>query len=220
MSNYIPYKFLLVGPSGRGKTYSFRNMDKERTLFINVENKPLPFLPGFTNTIIPQNSSEVLAALSAGSTNPNIDAIIVDSFSAYVDLLLSEARITKRGFDIWNHYNENIGKFNTYVKNVRKEVFVTGHSEIITDELGGSRERRLKVKGKEWEGTIEKDYTIVMYTDSKPVENSRPFHFFKLINDGTDSTKVPPGIFPDDQFSIENDSNLVLTRLKQFIIDN
>ena len=111
MSNYIPYKFLLVGPSGRGKTYSFRNMDKERTLFINVENKPLPFLPGFTNTIIPQNSSEVLAALSAGSTNPNIDAIIVDSFSAYVDLLLSEARITKRGFDIWNHYNENIGKF-------------------------------------------------------------------------------------------------------------
>ena len=60
---------------------------------------------------------------------------------------MSEARATKRGSDVFNYYNENIGKFNDYMKRVKKEVFVTGHYEIITDEIGGNKERRLKVKG-------------------------------------------------------------------------
>ena len=37
------YKVLLVGQSGRGKTFSFRNMNPDTTGFINVEDKPLPF---------------------------------------------------------------------------------------------------------------------------------------------------------------------------------
>ena len=41
--NRDPYQIAIVGPSGRGKTYSFRNMDKEKTGFINIEGKPLPF---------------------------------------------------------------------------------------------------------------------------------------------------------------------------------
>lgn len=142
------YKILLVGASGRGKTYSFRNMDKERTLFINVENKPLPFKGNFKYHVVPSTPAEVLKALMEGSKNPDIDCIVVDSFSAYVDMLMAEARATKRGFDVFNYYNENIGLFNTYVKKVRKEVFVTAHYEIITDELGGTKERRVKVKGK------------------------------------------------------------------------
>ena len=141
------YKILLVGSSGRGRTYSFRNMDREKTLFINVENKPLPFKGRFKHQVVPYNCAEVLKALVDGSKNPDIDCIVVDSFSAYVDMLMSEARATKRGFDVFNYYNENIGKFNDYMKRVKKEVFVTGHYEIITDEIGGNKERRLKVKG-------------------------------------------------------------------------
>lgn len=214
--NNIYYKVLLVGGSGRGKTYSFRNMDRARTLFIDVENKPLPFMPPFANTVVPQTTTAVLTALQEGSRNADIDCIVVDSFSAYVDLALAEARATKRGFDIWSHYNELIGKFNTYIKSVKKTVFVTGHYEIIVDELGGNKERRTKVKGKEWEGLVEKDYTVVLYTDSKPVEGGRPEHFFHLVNDGTTSTKIPPAVFGEDAISIGNDSKLVYEALLRF----
>jgi hypothetical protein len=36
------YKIAIVSSSGRGKTYSFRNLDPATTGFINIENKPLP----------------------------------------------------------------------------------------------------------------------------------------------------------------------------------
>jgi hypothetical protein len=214
--NNIFYKVLLVGGSGRGKTYSFRNMDRARTLFIDVENKPLPFMPPFTNIVVPTTTTEVLTALQSGSRNPDIDVIVVDSFSAYVDMALNESRATKRGFDIWNSYNELIGKFNSYVKNVKKTTFVTAHYEIITDEIGGNKERRVKCKGKEWEGLIEKDYTVVLYTDSRPIENARPEHFFHLVNDGTTSTKIPPEVFGEDAIFVTNDSNIVYQKLSEF----
>ena len=41
------YKVLLVSQSGKGKTYSFRNMNPDTTGFVNVENKPLPFKNNF-----------------------------------------------------------------------------------------------------------------------------------------------------------------------------
>lgn len=146
------YKVLLIGASGRGKTYSFRNMDKEHTAYLNIENKPLPFKGNFKYAVVPANSTDVLNRIVMAGQNPDIQTIIIDSFSAYADMLILEARSTKVGYDIWNHYNEYIGKLNDYIKKVDKEVFVTAHYEIITDELGGSKERRAKVKGKEWEG--------------------------------------------------------------------
>ena len=43
------YKVLLVGGSGKGKTFAFRNLDPKTTGFINVEDKPLPFKNEFVH---------------------------------------------------------------------------------------------------------------------------------------------------------------------------
>ena len=145
------YKVLLIGESGGGKTYSFRNMDRDTTLFINIENKPLPFKKDFKYTLFPNTPQDVLNFLQQGSQNKEIKQIVVDSFSAFVDMLLLQARATKTGYEIWSYYNEQIGKFNDYIKKVQKEVFVTAHYEILTDEVGGMKKKRAKVKGKEWE---------------------------------------------------------------------
>ncbi len=159
------YKVLLVGASGKGKTYSFRNMDPNTTGFVNIENKPLPFKNTFKyhkriNTFI-----EALDAIKEYAKNPEITTIVVDSFSAYMDMVITEARKIKKGFDVWNMYAEEITKFNKYIKGCEKEVYVTAHYEILGIE--GNMEKRVKVKGKEWEGTVEKDYTVVMYADNK-----------------------------------------------------
>ncbi len=212
------YKVLEIGESGGGKTYSFRNMDRNTTLFVNIENKPLPFAGQFKHTIIPSTPQDVLAALMNGSANPAITQIVIDSFSAYVDMLLLQARAIKTGYEVWGYYNEYIGKFNDYVKKVQKEVFVTAHYEVLTDELGGIKKKRAKVKGKEWESFIEKDYTIVLYAESK-VEfgQKKAKHFFTLQADGTNSAKTPPAIFGEDVIIIDNDSNLVLQKIREFI---
>lgn len=212
----IYYKTLLVGASGKGKTYSLRNMDRDKTFFINVENKPLPFKEGFKHSVNPSTSKEVLEAIKEGSKNPDVNCVVIDSFSAYLDLAMAEARATKKGFDIYTTYNESIATFHDYVKRCKKEAFVTAHYEIISDDLSGARERRVKCNGKQWEGLNEKEYTIVLYAESKPNPGGRPIHTFTLINDGTNSAKCPPDIFGMDTTSIENDTNLVLEKIIEF----
>lgn len=207
------YKVLLVAASGKGKTFSFRNMDPNTTGFINVENKPLPFKNNFKYHKRPNTYLEVLEAIKEYAQNTEITAIVVDSFSAYTDLLLAEAKRTKKGFDTWNMYNENIGIFNQYIKKCPKEVYITAHYEIIGIE--GNQEKRVKVKAKEWEGSFERDYTIVMYADNKFNDKGIPEYHYNLAQEST-SAKCPPDIFGNGVLKIDNDIAEVDKKIKQF----
>jgi hypothetical protein len=207
------YKILLVGQSGNGKTYSFRDMNPETTGFINVENKPLPFKNKFKNHKRISRYSEVLETLVEYAKNPEITSIVIDSFSAYGDLLLAEARKTKKGFDIWSMYNDEIGRFMTAMKWVPKEVFVTAHYEILN--LEGAQEKRVKVKAKEWESVVEKEFTIVMFADKKFNEKGKPEYYYQLVGEGM-SAKCPPDLFGEDVYSIPNDGNMIFNTILNY----
>jgi hypothetical protein len=131
-------------------------------------------------------------------------------------MLLLECRATKKGFDIWNMYNGEIGKLFNFIKKIQKEVFVVVHYEWIQDE-GGARERRAKVKGKEWEGLLEKEFTIVLYADRTIDPNTKKVDaWFDLALENS-SSKCPPAIFGEDVFRIPNDSNFVLEKILEFV---
>lgn len=208
------FKILLVGRSGLGKTYSFRNMNKETTGFVNIENKPLPFKGGFKYHSRPNNVAEAKKILGEYAINPEIKTIVIDSFSAYIDMLLLEARATKKGFDIWNFYADEIGRFLNSIKKVEKEVFMTAHYEWLQGEEG-VKEMRVKVKGKEWESWVEKEFTIVLYADSNLTDKGIPeYHFYTFKENA--STKCPPDVFGHDVYKIDNDSNYVSKMIAEF----
>lgn len=209
------YKILLVSQSGKGKTYSFRNMDPETTGFINVENKPLPFKNNFKFHGKPVASGGVFAALKAYSENPTINCIVIDSLSAVLDIFLAEAKATKKGFDIYNYYNELISKFLNEIKKVEKEIFLTAHYEWIQDETG-AKERRTKTQGKTWEGWIEKEFSIVLYADRRLTDDKKVDAWFDLALENS-SSKCPPDIFGEEVFRIPNDSKLVLDKILEFV---
>lgn len=209
------YKVLLVGASGKGKTYSFRNMNPTTTGFINVENKPLPFKNKFEHHFrITKGYNEVYTALQTLAKDPNVESIVVDSFSAFIDLVLIAARKDKKGFDIWNMYNEEVGKLLNYIKLIPKEIFLTAHYEILGIE--GAMEKRVKIKGKEFEGLVEKDFTVVLYADSKFNDDNKPEYFLNLVSEGT-SAKCPPGIFGEDVQTIPNDAKLIFDKITEFV---
>ncbi len=207
------YKVLLVGSSGKGKTYSARNLDPIKTGFVNIEDKPLPFKNNFKYHKRVTTYLDALNAIAEFAREPEVEVIFIDSFSAYADLVLAEARRTKKGFDIWSMYNEEIGRFNQLVKKVQKEVVVTAHYEILAVE--GASEKRVKVKAKEWEGQIEKDYTIVLYADNKYDEDSRPKYTLHLVGEGL-SAKCPPDIFGEDVLQVPNDMKEVINKIVEF----
>lgn len=207
------YKIAIVGTPGSGKTYGARTLDTQSTGFINIENKPLPFKNNFKYHARPKNAASVLAALSDYSNNSDITLIVIDSFSAFVEMLLKEARATKRGFDVWNLYNEEIGKFLDLIKLAKKEVIITAHDETLNIE--GAPEKRVKVKGKEWEGLIEKEFTIVLYTEKKFVEK-KPQYNLVLVGEGM-SAKCPPDIFGEDVMKIPNDYKEIHKAIINFV---
>lgn len=206
------YKILVVGSSGKGKTYSYRNMDEVVTGLIDNENKPLPFEKTFKYHAKPKKFLGVMKALEDYSKNPEITCIVLESLSATLDMILEEMRANFRGFDVWDNYNRSVTKLLNLIKSIDKEVFLTAHYEIINIE--GESEKRVKTKGKEWEGVIEKEFALVIYADSK-FENEKPKYFFKLASEGT-SAKCPPGIFGEDIYKIPNDCKEVLDKVVEF----
>lgn len=207
------FKILFVSQSGKGKTYSFRNLNEETTGFINAENKPLPFKARYKYHAKPQKFPGALQALKDYIENPEIDVIVIDSLSAIMDMLLEECRANFRGFDIWSTYNQRISEYLKLIKAANKEIFVTAHYETLN--LEGDQEKRVKVKGKEWEGVIEKEFTMVLYADAKFKDENRAEYFFRLAGEGI-SAKCPPGIFPESSNRIPNDAQYVLDQIREF----
>ena len=72
---------------------------------------------------------------------------------------------------------------------------------------------------KEWEGMVEKEFTIVTYADVKMKDEKREY-YLKLNTDGKDSAKCPPIFLVDDQNTIPNDSNLLLTHVRNVLNNN
>jgi DNA polymerase III delta prime subunit len=140
------YKILLVAQSGSGKTMSAQNLDRDKTGFINTENKPLPFKTDFKYHVVPKTITEVTNTLVEFAKNSEINSIFIDSLSAIFDMVLMDCRKRFKGFEVWGNYNETIQSLIDLIKRVPKEMFITAHYESLGIE--GSLEKRVKVKGK------------------------------------------------------------------------
>jgi len=208
------FKVLIVASSGKGKTTSAKDLDRDKTQFINTENKPLPFKGNFKHHIRPKSLEETREAVINGAKDETIDVIFIDSLSAIFDMVLLDCRKKYKGFDVWNAYNESIANFIDLIKRVPKTVFITAHYEILGIE--GSQEKRVKVKGRELEGVIEKDFTIVVYADSRLNDKKKPEYYFNLFKEGT-SAKCPPDIFGEEVFEIPNNCAFIQAKLNEFL---
>ena len=70
---------------------------------------------------------------------------------------------------------------------------------------------------KEWEGFVEKEFTIVMYADSRYKDDAKKAeHYFSLSLEGS-SAKCPPAIFGEDVTEIPNDANIVMDKIIEFV---
>lgn len=218
MNKRTPYQFALVGMSGKGKTMAFRNMDPETTGFINLEGKPLPFINKFKHYTVPRNWRECYQKLIEYGKDETIQVVVLDSFSAYVDSLLKNARETKTNWDVWNMYNEEIGNLLALIKKYPKHIVVTAHYAWIEGE-NGAVEKRISVKGNEWnKAGVEKEFTIVNYADMRLVDNKRHY-FIELNSDGKSSAKTPPIFLEGDEDQIDNDYSKLIERVNK-VLDN
>jgi ABC-type oligopeptide transport system ATPase subunit len=207
------FKVLLVGGSGKGKTYTARSLDQQTTGFVNAENKPLPFKGNFKYHSRPRNYKEAFDSIVEFAKNPDIEVIFIDSFSAILEFSLVESRKTKKGFDVWNAYNEAISGLIELIKKVPKHVLVNAHYDVI-ENADGINEKVVKSKGKEWRGQIEREFTVVLFADSKADDKGKPEYWFNTFQEGT-TAKCPPDLF-GGELKVKNDGKFIVEKIKEF----
>ncbi len=203
----------IVGQSGTGKSYSIKNLPIDRTRILNIERKPFPFKHGFNygpNDIQCPDVSTFDQALDKALKDSSVDYIVIESMTKYFEMLLTFSKGMNKGYEIYTFYNDRIGMFLERIKsNQNKLVFCIAIDEVVKVlQPSGAEQafKRIKVEGKKWEGVIEKEYAIVLYTEVK-AEKGKPNDYRMLINtDGVCSAKSPPEMFgPSTIYSIPND---------------
>lgn len=209
---------MIEGPSGRGKSFSLRNLPEKYTLIMNHERKKLPFRNSARfKEWRPTNLTETFKRLDDALVDPTCQILVIESLSAFLDMLLAEARVLKKGWDVFTYYNEKlyvlferIRKFN----DAGKYIIVISHDDITTNELTGDLFVTAKVKGNEWKGAVEKEFDIVFHAEIIMDENKVPYYMFRTQTDGVVPAKSPEGMF--DSNMIDNDMAEILKKIKEY----
>lgn len=68
---------------------------------------------------------------------------------------------------------------------------------------------------KEWEGLIEKEFTIVLYADRNKDDKGKVQAWLDLNLDAS-SSKCPPDIFGENVNRIENDYQFMIETIQKF----
>lgn len=204
-------KVLIIGPSGYGKSYLAKSANPETTGYINAERKPLPFKGTFKFTGRPKTWTGFLKNIEDYGNNPDVTAIIIDSQSMAFDMLHSEMKQSYKGFDIYSNYNKELVKYFNIIKDIEKDIIVISHDETIAEQ--GYKQRKAKVHGKEFEGRIEAQYTVVLFAD-KRLKDGTPTYFLRTFQEDT-STKVPEGLF-DEKLEVPNSADFILKALEAY----
>ena len=219
---------LIVGKSGSGKSTSLRNMDRSTTWILDMENKTLPFPGAFKHHYtIPadyRNANnwgtllkEFRELMVHAANSKECSCIVVESFRKWDEGLIEYERSTRTGWDIWNEHNQSVRERIREYKYWPMPVVWLGYDDVVEIETPDPnrpmRRSCLKVFGKEWEGLVEGEFEMVLFTH-QTIHQNRPKYWFKTNNIGECSAKTPLGMF--DEMLIDNDLEAVLSRMVSY----
>lgn len=210
---------LVVGMPSSGKTTAFRNLGSE-TVMYNTEKKMLPFRNKGIKVVTANSVNDLISKLSyfKGNSYPQIQNIVIDSFSDYSDMIFAECKAKYKNFEIYNQYNSKVFELFQALKAIENRfIFLTGHPEILQD-VDGNTIFRMAIRGKEYEGKVEKFATCVFYSDPKRKQNAKGVEYLFLTNtDGRGHpAKTPMGMY--EQMHIENDVAKIVEVYKKFYV--
>jgi len=215
----------VAGPSGSGKSTSTSTLPPDKTAFINVVGKSLPF-KGWKkhynkqnkNYLIEHNYAKIINYIKWFSDErPEIKYLIVDD-AQYVLATEFVDRALEKGYDKWSEMAQHLFKMvsPTLHSKLREDltIFFLFHTESASE---GSKEK-IKTSGKliDQHVTLEGLFTIVLFAEVLPPESSdgRAQYFFRTQTDGKKTAKSPAGMF--DDVLIPNDLGLVVTRMEKY----
>jgi len=211
--NYNTPPVLFVGLSGTGKSTAIETLPPARTLIINTENKMMPFRSHKDFTVMDIRGytalMDVLRQLMSPEGSEAFDYVVLDSFTSLTEIIEGWANAAFSGFSQWKEYNGALQSVIKVMKQLPQQVFVIGIPEREDVEFGSAK-MYLRVKGKELKYQIEKEFSVVMFTNPLYDEESGEMTDVEMMYkpNRLNTSKSPQGMFNErpknDMLAIAN----------------
>lgn len=194
---------LLYGKSGAGKSASLRNFNK--VLFINVNNKPLPFQA--TDNITEWTEDDIMKITLGlpGCVEKGFRTIVIDDAGYLMVKKFMEGHRGNKGNQLFDLYNDIADSYYNLIQTIIKKlpndviVYVVMHEDkndfgdVAPKTIGKLLNDKINIEGL---------FTIVIRALK---QDGR--HIFAVQTDGNDVSKTPIGMFKET--FIDNDLQLV-----------
>lgn len=239
MSQTNDHLVLLCGKSAAGKSASLREIENpEGVLYLNCESgKKLPFRSKFVEKTI-SDPYQLFDAFIWAESKPHIHTIIIDSLTYLLDMFESKHVLTLvNKMDGWSAFQQYFKTLmQEHVALGTKKVIFTAHTANEYNEGEMVMDVKVPVKGALKNNGIESYFSCVIAAKKVRIkdlegydsalltiteeEKALGFKYVfqtKLTKDTVNERlRGPMGMFSNKETFIDNNMQLVLTRLEQF----
>lgn len=210
---------LIMGESGSGKTTSMRNLDPDKTMYIDCDKKGLAW-KGWRkqynterkNYFACDDPDIVLTLLKRVDREEQFQGVTVCVIDTLNGMMVADEmrRSKEKGYDKWQDLAFSVYSIVDYALKVREDLTVifTAHSQTDHDE-NGYLFTRTKTSGKKLDKIVlESKFPVVLLAKG----DDGQYVFETHANHST--AKTPLGAFEQNQ--IPNDITAVLDALKEY----
>jgi len=215
---------IICGKSGSGKSTSGRNLDPKSTLWINSDQKALPFKAwkknynkANKNYIKVSSIGDVVTVLKAVPEKaPQFKTIVIDTINRLMtDKVMGERHI--KGFEKWSNLSGGIYDVFTIINQALPDdidVFVLAHSDEGYNDMG-TQYKKIMTAGKQLDKIVlESMSSVVLFTHVISDGKGKNSYWFQTQTDGTSTAKTPEGMF--EKYLIPNDMQLVKETMEKY----
>lgn len=234
---------LICGKSATGKSASLMGLENpEGVMYLNCEaGKKLPFRSKFQEYVI-TDPLQVYEAFTHAETLPNVHTIVIDSLTYLMDMYESmyvlTAADTRKAWGDFAQFFKIL--MQTHVAASSKNVIFIAHTTDVQNEAEMIMETYVPIKGSLKNNGIESYFSVVIATKKVPIRTLSEYKSdlltitpeeealgYKYVfqtkltkNTVNERIRGPMGMFSTEETFIDNNTQLVINRLKEYFGDD
>lgn len=230
---------LVEGLSAGGKSSSLQYIaDPKKVLYLNCENKRLPFRPELPNSYNITDPYQVYEGIDYADKQANIDTVVIDTLdflmNMYENNIVKRATNTQKAWgDYFTYYQELMQV--KVARSSKKFVFLA-HAHTVLDEEAMIKTTSVPVKGALRSIGVESFFTTVIMAKQVPLRLVEPYKnpllnvteddkergvkyvFQTRMTKESQGEKIrsPQGMWDKQETFIDNNMQYVLDRLQTY----